>query len=872
MMRLIDGRWMTTVMAILVSCQTVWAGGWIWGDREAIAPKNRFTYFRKVVDLNELPADATLLFAADSNARLWINGKAVRRKVARYHEEQITAEVVHAGPYLKKGKNVFVVLHHNWGDLITFQRTGNKHAGLFIDSRFVRTDASWRWLTAPSIVPQHKQVVGVIGDKRIRYAQIVDMQKALRGDIHAAGFDDGDWKTAYVVEKGPWPDKPEAVETPGQREYLVEPMSVLNAGSLKPAQGISDDPHSMAKGIRTAEYQPNEGAVRAAEGLLSGEPCAIEGRAGDSRYITFDFARPVHGYPVLRVTAAPADTVVDVGFCEIARALYDGKAHVKPDGWINTEGVVGPGYADRVITRAGAQAIELPDERTARWMSVHVHFRTDGKLVLNGVGIVKSQYPIEPVGTFQCGDERIDQIVKLCLIHAEVTMTDAYVDTPGREDGQWIEDDRPRAQLAASWLDDDRLRQLLIRTHAQGQWPTGNLHPFSPSNFPGKGMFQASYDWSVQWVAAIYDDYMWTGQTDRIERYWENIGKYWDNVLSHVDESGVWKAQHVLADIRVGVHPRQGQSSGIVTPWIIERLRWSAEMARAIGKQDQARAWDATADKMTQAFRKVHLVPALNGVPVHVADVYDPAKPDMTNRGYSQAGQTIAITAGLLTDKEALADVDYAFPAPAGSPPEGVTRWNNPTYGYRVLRTLSHVGRYERAVAHLKERYAPYLPGHPRNPTPSELQGPYGGPLPEYWVSREDLGLKPGEIDRAQPRDETGSHGWGAVPLLWMHDTVLGVTITKPGGCQIDIAPKPAGFPYVAGHTQTPKGLVWVYWDPQQWTLEVTIPDGVQAEVVMPPCCKGKRVRVLRKAGEVARRDPMSFTLNHGGTYAFGVR
>jgi hypothetical protein len=42
------------------------------------------------------------------------------------------------------------------------------------------------------------------------------------------------------------------------------------------------------------------------------------------------------------------------------------------------------------------------------------------------------------------------------------------------------------------------------------------------------------------------------------------------------------------------------------------------------------------------------------------------------------------------------------------SPPAGVKRWNNPTYGYRVLRAMSDSGLVDRAVAHLIERYSPY--------------------------------------------------------------------------------------------------------------------------------------------------------------------
>ena len=126
-------------------------------------------------------------------------------------------------------------------------------------------------------------------------------------------------------------------------------------------------------------------------------------------------------------------------------------------------------------------------------------------------------------------------------------MTDAYVDTTGREDGQWIEDARPRALVADRWFGDARLRKLFVRTLAEGQGDDGNLHPFAPSNFPA---YPAVYDWSVQWVAAIYDDYVWTGSTELVERYWSNVCRYWDLVLSHVDQEGIWKTRQVLADIR----------------------------------------------------------------------------------------------------------------------------------------------------------------------------------------------------------------------------------------------------------------------------------------------------------------------------------
>ena len=788
--------------------------GWIWTTPDEAAPRNRFTYFRKVVTLDRVPANATLLLSADSNARLWINGRIVVRKVTRYHEQLATADAIDAAPYLRVGQNVIVVLHHNWGPIVTFQRSANKHAGLYLESDWARTDATWRWITAPEFAAHAKQIVGITGDQRIRYPQITDGREVISGDIHDAAFDDSSWQKAYEVKVGPWPNAPAKNEIPSQREYMVHPGHIVAAGRLLPAQKVSDDPLSIAAGIRTARCKPIDGMSAA----------AIEGRAGESRYVTFDYDRPVHGYPFIELAGAPEGTVIDFGYGEIAYTQYKGERPVHTDGWLNPEAVVGRGYSDRYITRAGAQRFEVPDERTARWLTLHIHFRHDGTVAFRETGIVKSQYPLRMLGSFDAGDERISQIVELCLTHAEVTMVDGYVDTPGREDGTWIEDARLRAVIASRWFGDTDLRRLELRLHAESQKQDGAFHCFPPSNYAADS---CGYDWSVQWVAMLRDDYMWTGKTDLVARYWEQLRRFWSETLSHVDSNGLWRTSKVFGDIRVGVHPSGKQSSGIVTPYLIQRLKWSVEMARAAGHQAEAAEWSGIAENMSAAFLRDHIVAASGAVPEHVDDVFDPDDP-AASRGFSQAGQAMAAASGYPVK----AAIDYVFGAPDGRPPAGIPRWNNPTFAYRALFALSENGFPERAVAHVKERYAPYLPGNARNRVPLELQGPYGGPLPEYWVSREDLGLKEGEVNPAQPVDDTGSHGWQAVPLLWLHDSLLGVRIAEPGGARLTVAPQTAGLPYVSGSTMTPKGRVWVYWDGRKFELE--LPAGVTAEVTLP--------------------------------------
>jgi len=127
---------------------------------------------------------------------------------------------------------------------------------------------------------------------------------------------------------------------------------------------------------------------------------------------------------------------------------------------------------------------------------------------------------------------------------------------------------------------------------------------------------------------------------------------------------------------------------------------------------------------------------------------------------------------------------------------------------YRALRALSDHGFGEIAARHFLERYRPYLPD---------------GPLPEYF-----LPLK------AQPPDATGSHGWAAVPLLWLHDTVLGVRLQKAGGDVLAWQPRYVGWPKVAGTTMTPQGACEVTIDWKKRKFEIRPPDGVKVVKNIP--------------------------------------
>ena len=809
---------------------------WISAPTSEPCPVNRFFYFRKEANLSNLDGDLTLHVAADSNAHVWINGKIVRRKVTRYFEKSITTETIDARSFLHRGVNTVVILNHSWGPLITFQRSGCIHAGVFVSSSWLNSNTSWRVRPADEFGLNTKQIVGVHpegrgnGDPRIRFAQFLYGDRMPSAKMFTARYDDSSWSPASVVRDGPWPDDPEAVETPGQHEEPALPILLLAQGHLDGKHIDPNDPVAIEEEMLRANYVPEGKRAVNLDGAPAAPDITITGRAGETRYVTFDFGKPVHGFPFLTGAASGTKPVIDFAYGEINYSLLNGDFLVKASGWLNPEAIVGKGYIDRYYARQGQQHFEMPDERTARWWTIHIYFPRAGTFQLQKAGFISSQYPVAVQGTFQCGDKRVDELVRLSLEHASVSMSDTYVDTPGREDGQWLEDARLRAQLSAQWFGDVKLRQVLLRLAAKSQLPDGHLHPFPPSNYP----IEANADWAAEWVGAIYDDYMWTGDTSRIKKYWPEVTKWWALVLSKVDADGLSRDPNVFADIRIGTHASAGQSSGIASAQLIQRLTLSIVMANAIGDYQQAEEWTKMHDKLLAAFQRDHLIPAAKGIPLHVDDVADPANPGV-KRGFSQAAQAMAIEGGLLTHDQATADLDYTFTAPNGSPTAGVERWNNPTYLYRALNALTLSGESTRAMQHLLERFGPYLPGDKRNPSPPVLQGLWGGPLPEYWISRADLDLVSGALNPAQPSDPTGSHGWNAVALVWLHDSLLGVRILEPGGGVLQIKPDAAGLPYVEGKTMTPKGAVYVSWKPSARTLSINLPAGVGSKVELPP-------------------------------------
>jgi hypothetical protein len=110
---------------------------WIWADRHG---KSEWSFFRKQVELETLPANALMFVCCDNEAEVWVNGKPAGK-----NPDWRTPTVLNIRPLLKEGTNLIAVAGKDW--------SGGSLAALLALAAFwnegetptyVPSDDSWR--------------------------------------------------------------------------------------------------------------------------------------------------------------------------------------------------------------------------------------------------------------------------------------------------------------------------------------------------------------------------------------------------------------------------------------------------------------------------------------------------------------------------------------------------------------------------------------------------------------------------------------------------------------------------------------------------------------------------------------------------------
>jgi len=227
-----------------------------------------------------------------------------------------------------------------------------------------------------------------------------------------------------------------------------------------------------------------------------------------------------------------------------------------------------------------------------------------------------------------------------------------------------------------------------------------------------------------------------------------------------------------------------------------------------------------------------------------------------------------AVTTGLLTaaEREALFEKEFR---------DRVNRISlSPFNQYFIIQALAKLGKRDDALSTVRDMWGGMIR--------------YGGTT-TFEVFRPSWNSVIGPND-AVPNTQSGitslCHPWGAGPVKWLNEEVLGIVPTSPGFATYDVMPHlGATLTRVSGTTPTPRGDIRASFDVASGDGAVSAPSGTLGRIGIPKA--GKAITRITVSGRLAWdgdfhpvsgiggavQDPefVTFTSVEPGTYAFST-
>jgi hypothetical protein len=489
---------------------------WLWPEGYVYL-NNCHAQFRHDFILNELPEKAPFFITADQAYRLYINGIYVCRGPARGYQSHWPYDECDVRSFLRTGPNFISVEAYNPG-IGTFQYLHQSAAGFICaaewdDVRIHTNKDTWQMRRAPGNNPNVARL---------------SVQMGWQEDFDA-GKDDLSWIYSHVKPEWP-PDNifsPFDVEIafgkqpwatlekrgiPMLREELLVPKEVTahGIGVMQPGYRETANPAWHWNGQESStvkDWRLPFDSQLSDDGLgFAADPV----HEGQFRAITVNMGAIVCGSLILDVEGCTGREIID---CHYHQWLSnDTPEHLIPAG---NGGLLA--LCTRLRTRPGASRRMFYPMMGARLITLV--FREVTQALKVNVSWMTAEYPFTMRGRFETSDPQLNQIYELCRHTQQICSTDAYVDTPWREQGQWWADARIQAKNTIFLDGDIRLLERGIRSVAEQPTTNGLTYGVAPCCV-GNCVLP---DFALAWVLTVYDHYFQTGSLDLFREQHERI-------------------------------------------------------------------------------------------------------------------------------------------------------------------------------------------------------------------------------------------------------------------------------------------------------------------------------------------------------------
>ena len=762
-----------------------WQANWIWCKGEK-SPRNFYLYARKEVEIPAPVERAEFSCTADSRYQLFINGKLVGRGPARSDPRWQSYDTYELSSYLHAGKNIIGVLIHYYG-VSTASYIPGRGGFLFQgevlftngDGLTILSDDTWRVLSSNA---WHKDAPRL--NLSLGFQEIYDARLTPK-NWKEKDFDDSKWAHAVVIGRPPMAPWPSLVprDIPQLLEEFVLPKAVLAVRQYQSPTSRWQEISHIAKFMAEETRESLDTArVENIEALLDKENgYALIHSSGKDVSLLLDFGKEVVGYPHLEIEG-PAGVIIDFGYSEYLR---DGK--INP----NHERIKA---VDRYTMRGGLQIWETFSIRGFRYMQVDIHNESSEPLKIYFVGINFSTYPVEYRGSFSSSDELLNQIWEVARYTLQLSMQDAYIDGPFREQAQWMGDARVEALVNYYTFGDTKLIARCLRQIGQSQLPEGITSAVWPKKTPS-----TLPDYSLLWIISLWDYYQYTDDIDLVGELYPRVKRALAWFENHLDQ------YNLLSDVPEWIFidwadlDKRGEITAL-NSFYYKALVDTSQMAQLLGKKDEAVQYQHLAMEVKAAINS-RLWSNNRGVYV------DCRVGDVLSETISQHANSLAV----LYD---IAEVDrqdriYSYIFAKG---KGVVRVGTPYFMFYVLQALFHSGRYQKAVEIIRGRWGEML-----------KKG-----ATTFWEIFGDWSL-------------SRCHGWSSGPAMLLSAEILGVQPIAPGFKVFQIRPHPADLTWAKGVVPTPLGDISVAWQKVEgernetfFNLKVYIPEGTTGEILVP--------------------------------------
>ncbi|AJY75345.1 family 78 glycoside hydrolase catalytic domain [Paenibacillus beijingensis] len=753
-------------------------------------PVNSYCRFRNTFHLPDRPKRGTIRIFADSRYQLFVNGSYAGRGPCRSDPRWQYYDVIDILPLLRQGENTIAVLalYYGYGTGQSISRIPAllAEAGVETESQTVNVPSGTGWKCSKSEAYESgaPRINGCQGP-----AEIIDFRREPE-DWRSPEYNDSDWTPAKRrnLRLTPfWNLVPRPI--PMLKEEIIDSIAIVNQGAGHEKRYPVDSRHKQLIAEETTiAFRPGE-PVPSAETAL--DPAA----GGTFHLLTYDFGRIEPGYLQLEVSGPPG-AVIDAVYAE---HLWEGKALLNEDNNRSFDSFILSGRRDAYEIAFGWKA--------CRYVQLRVR-NPDGLVKLHRVGMRKRTYPVDQHATFACNDGSLGQIWELSEHTLRICMQDAFVDSPSREQQQWMGDGRSQALMNYYFTGDGRLHRKLLEQIGQSQ----DWHGMTTSRYPdGHHNYPPIPSFCLQWICSFGEYMQYTGDKEPLGQWWPNIIAALRWFSAYENEEGLLADVPYWAYIDAGETP-EGRAldvsrGGIVTGLnlqYLEALQRAVSYARIVGDEEACFYYDKLAAKLADrirnrlwneeqgAYADCLVDGRLSGVvsePVNALALLHLHEP-----GDARTGQIVERVFEHSNDS-------VSEPAVAGSPYSMLL----------IYQALRKAGRTGRALELIRSRYQPMLDAGATT-------------VWEYWK------LFYREKQSGLIRFGSACHAWASAPLVCFIEAVLGVRPESPGFRRVSLRPNLFDLAWAEGSVPTACGELRIRADKQKegtW-LKFTVPSGCE--------------------------------------------